>query len=67
MTLAEYFQNKPRGSKVDMAKKLGISKTWMSQIISWNKLPSPEISVQIEHLTEGSVRRHELRPDLFLP
>jgi|TARA_R110000868_G_scaffold159192_4_gene387825 DNA-binding transcriptional regulator YdaS (Cro superfamily) len=66
MTLAEYFQSKPRGSKVAMAKKLGISKNWLSQIISWAKLPSPEISVQIEHLTDGSVKRHELRPDLFL-
>lgn len=33
MTLEEYFRDKPRGSKIELANKLGVSKTWMSLIV----------------------------------
>lgn len=65
MTLQEYFADKPRGSKVAMAKALGISKTWMGQIINFHKLPSAGMALEIERLTKGEVRRVDLRPDLF--
>ena len=65
MTLQEYFADKPHGSKAAMAEALGISRTWMGQIINLHKVPSPEIALQIERLTNGEVRRVDLRPDLF--
>jgi DNA-binding transcriptional regulator YdaS (Cro superfamily) len=65
MTLSKYFENKPRGAKLAMATKLGVSKTWMSQIISGRKLASPELSGAIERYTKGQVKRATLRPDIF--
>ena len=65
MTLQEFFKDKPRGSMVAMARKLGISKTWLSLIISGRKLPSPELSRDMESYTGGKVKRVELRPDIF--
>lgn len=65
MTLKEYFAGRSRGAKAGLAERLGISRTWMSQIISGRRVPSPELSVEIERLTLGQVRRADLRPDLF--
>ena len=65
MTLEEFFSTKPRGAKIAMARKLNVSKTWVSLIISGRQLPSPELSVAIERYTRGMVRRAELRPDIF--
>jgi len=65
MKLVEYFVGKPRGSKADLAEKLGISRTWMSQIISNRRVCSAELAKAIEQLTNGQVRRSDLRPDLF--
>lgn len=65
MTLEEYFRDKPRGAKIDLAKKLGISKTWMSLLISGREMPSASLSLMIEKFTNGKVKRKSLRPDLF--
>jgi DNA-binding transcriptional regulator YdaS (Cro superfamily) len=65
MTLQEYFADKKRGAKDALAKDLGITRTWMSQLISGRHLCSPELAVEIERLTQGAVTRKELRPDLF--
>jgi DNA-binding transcriptional regulator YdaS (Cro superfamily) len=65
MTLEEYFKDKPRGAKVDLARALGISKTWMSLLTSGRSVPSPELAHSIERHTHGKVTRKELRPDLF--
>ena len=65
MNLIEFFENKPRGAKLAMATKLGVSKTWMSQIISGRALASPELSGAIERYTKGQVKRKTLRPDIF--
>lgn len=65
MTLIEYFSNKPRGSKAALAAKLGISRTWMGQIIQGRRPCSAELAKAIEQLTHGDVRRTDLRPDLF--
>jgi hypothetical protein len=65
MTLSEYFATKPRGAKVIFARKLGISKTWLSLVISGRELPSPELSRDIEIHTGRKVKRGELRPDIF--
>lgn len=65
MTLREYFADKKRGAKDGLAKELGISRTWMSQLISGREVCSPELAVEIERLTNGAVTRKDLRPDLF--
>jgi|TARA_R110000868_G_scaffold19513_1_gene83951 DNA-binding transcriptional regulator YdaS (Cro superfamily) len=65
MTLTEFFLEKPRGAKAEMARKLGVSKTWMSLVISGKHLASPELSVAIERYTKGQVTRKILRPDIF--
>jgi|TARA_R110000868_G_scaffold358688_1_gene620404 DNA-binding transcriptional regulator YdaS (Cro superfamily) len=65
MTLEEYFKDKPRGAKSDLATALGISRTWLALIINHLREPSAVLCTQIEQLTEGSVTRADLRPDLF--
>ena len=65
MTLTEFFEAKPRGAKIAMAKKLGVSKTWLSLVISGRQMPSPELSGAIERYTKGLVKRTTLRPDIF--
>ena len=65
MTLSEFFETKPRGAKLAMATKLGVSKTWMSLVISGRALASPELCGAIERYTKGQVKRKTLRPDIF--
>jgi DNA-binding transcriptional regulator YdaS (Cro superfamily) len=65
MTLKQYFARKKRGAKAEMAERLGITRTWMSQLISGRVICSPELAVEVERLTEGMVTRKSLRPDLF--
>jgi DNA-binding transcriptional regulator YdaS (Cro superfamily) len=66
MQLKEYFENKPHGSKADFAKSLGVTKTWLSLIMSGRKTPSPFLCIEIERLTKKKVKRKELRPDIFI-
>jgi DNA-binding transcriptional regulator YdaS (Cro superfamily) len=65
MTLTEFFADKPRGSKVELARKVGVSKTWMSLVIAGRQPPSPELARDIEVATGGAVKRADLRPDIF--
>jgi len=65
MTLTEYFQDKPRGTKHDFAMRLGVSKTWLSLVISNKRKCSPKLARQIERITAGLVKRKDLRPDVF--
>jgi len=65
MTLEKYFSTKKRGAKIAMARKLGISKTWFSLVVSGRQPPSAVLAVAIERHTNGQVRRTLLRPDLF--
>ena len=63
MTLQDYFKDKPHGARTALARDLGISKTWMSGVITGRELPSAELCLEIERLT--GVLRATLRPDLF--
>lgn len=65
MTLQEYFATQPHGAQAALARKIGISKTWMNLLTSERDVPSAEIAVLIEKHTDGKVTRAELRPDLF--
>ena len=65
MTLKDYFKDKPRGAQVELARKLGVSKTWMSLLVSGREQPSAGLALMIEKFTKGQVTRKSLRPDLF--
>jgi DNA-binding transcriptional regulator YdaS (Cro superfamily) len=65
MDLKEYFDGQPYGAKATMARRLGITKTWMSLLISGRQKCGPELAVEIEKATGGAVTRESLRPDLF--
>ena len=66
MTLEEYFKDEPRGAKAEMAEHLGISPTWLGQILSGVRKASPKLAIAIEKATQGLVTRKEMRPDLYL-
>jgi DNA-binding transcriptional regulator YdaS (Cro superfamily) len=63
MTLEQYFSDKNRGSKTDLARELGITKTWLSLLISGREVPSATLAIDIERRT--GIHRKYLRPDLF--
>ena len=65
MNLSEYFSTQPRGSKTKLAKAVNVSKTWLALVINGHRIPSAELSVDIERATKGKVTRKELRPDIF--
>lgn len=65
MQLRDYFRKQPRGAQTALAKRLGISKTWMTLITNGHEMPSAELAVLIHQITGGDVTREELRPDLF--
>jgi DNA-binding transcriptional regulator YdaS (Cro superfamily) len=63
MTLQTYFSSRPYGAKAALARDLGITKTWLSMVISGRALPSAGLCFEIERRT--GVSRVTLRPDLF--
>jgi DNA-binding transcriptional regulator YdaS (Cro superfamily) len=63
MTLEQYFSDKHRGAKTDLARELGITKTWMSLLVSGREVPSATLAIDIERRT--GIHRKYLRPDLF--
>jgi DNA-binding transcriptional regulator YdaS (Cro superfamily) len=58
-----FFSTQARGAKTDLAKEVGVTKTWISQIISGKMKPSAQLAIKIELAT--GVSREKLRPDLF--
>lgn len=65
MTLSDYFKEEPRGAKIEMAKYLGITATYISLLIHGKRRPSGAMALSIERATQGLVTRSELRPDLY--
>lgn len=65
MILKDYFERRPRGAKAEMADRLGISRTWMAQVINERVIPSASLAVLIHQYTNGEVSKESLRPDLF--
>ena len=63
MTLEQYFSDKHRGAKTDLARELGITKSWMSLLVSGREVPSATLAIDIERRT--GIHRKYLRPDLF--
>ena len=65
MTLSEYFSTEPRGSKIEMARHIGITAEWMSKMIAGKAVISAALALKVEQATQGLVKRKDLRPDLF--
>ena len=64
MDLATYMQSHGI-SQSDMADRLGVSQGMVSHWLRGRKNITAEKARDIEIATNGAVRRHELRPDVF--
>lgn len=55
----------PRGGMSQLAKELGVTPIYLSQLAARQdgRLPSPALCVLIEAKTDKAVRRWDLRPD----
>jgi DNA-binding transcriptional regulator YdaS (Cro superfamily) len=65
MTLTEYFIDRPRGARLNLADRLGVSYTWLCLVANGKRQCSPFLAKAIEKQTRGLVKRQELRPDIF--
>lgn len=65
MTLKQFFEGQPHGTKKEMADRLGISPTWLSLLINGSRKPSAALALRIDDETSGMVPAAVLRPDLF--
>lgn len=61
MTLEEYFKDKPWGAKTEMCRDLGITKSWLSLIISGKKPAGKSLALVISMYTDNEVTIDELR------
>ncbi|EHD9189861.1 helix-turn-helix domain-containing protein [Salmonella enterica] len=62
MNLKNYIKQSPTGEAKRLAECLGVSKSYMSQMISGLSAVNPERCVVIEKETAGVVTRRDLRP-----
>lgn len=62
MNLKEYIDTTDRGGAKRLAERLGISKSYLSQMASGQAFINPERCVIIEIATNGVVCRRDLRP-----
>ncbi len=63
MDLKNYIDSLEWGGAKNLADKLGISKSFLSQMASGVSAISPKRCVEIEAATNGMVTRKDLRPD----
>ena len=60
MTLNDWFETQPRGTKTRMAEHLGISLNWLLQIKNGSKTPSVTLAREIRDYTKKKVRITDL-------
>lgn len=65
MNLRDYLSTRPQGSSKLLAKRLGITAVYLSQLASPEnkRVASAALCVSIERETERHVTRRDLRPD----
>lgn len=63
MDLKTYISSSPRGTAASLAKAIGVSPSYLSQMASGQSPISPERCVAIEKETGGVVSRRDLWPD----
>jgi transcriptional regulator with XRE-family HTH domain len=47
-SLAAYYKGKPRGSQIALARKLGVSKAYISFLVAGDRQPSLGLALRIE-------------------
>ncbi|MNL26837.1 helix-turn-helix protein [compost metagenome] len=65
MDLKTYINSSPRGTAASLAKAIGVSPSYLSQMASGLSPISAERCVAIERETLGAVRRKDLMPDCW--
>jgi len=65
MPLREWLKSQGRGSQQMLARKIGLSETWMSLLVNGRVPCSAHLANAIHQATDGGVDRVELRPDIF--
>ena len=63
MDLKTYLSSLEKGGAAQLAKELGVSRSFLSQMASGAAKVSPARCIQIEVLTKGVVSRRTLRKD----
>lgn len=63
MELTEYIES--NGGQTAFAERIGVSQGLVWQWINGKTRITAERATEIEQKTDGAVKRHELRPDLF--
>lgn len=54
-------------SQSELAERLGVTPSLISQWISGHRPIAAEQAIPIEKATDGAVKRHETRPDIYPP
>ena len=62
MRLKDYFSGN-YGKQSDIAKKIGVSCSYLNQMVTGHRPIPVEYCARIEFATDGAVTRKELRPD----
>lgn len=64
MNLRTFLDGLPRGGITEFAGKAGISPIYLSQLAAGQdeRVPSPELCVVLESITDRTVTRRDLRP-----
>lgn len=69
MNLVDYLATLSKSDQAGFNKKiisaLGVNKTSISHWVSGRQQISPKNAKQLEILTDGVVKREDLRPDIF--
>ena len=67
MELKNYLKKLSMPQRRVFANSVGTSYEYLKQIANRHRAPGASICIRIEHATEGTVHRSELRPDYWEP
>jgi len=67
MDMRTYWRSLSAAAKDEMARTLNCNRDYLAQIACGFRKGSPQMARQIESYTNGTVSKHELRPDVFEP
>jgi len=56
MSLKAYFSDKPRGFQAEFARKIGISPSFLSQIISGKSKAPPSVAVALKKTQKSKLK-----------
>lgn len=67
MDIRNWMKATPPEARVEICKSIGTTMDYLWQIAGRHSRPGAKFAVAFEKATNGSVMRHELRPDLWEP